>query len=374
MEHHEVVVVGGGLAGLSAAIHLGLNQKKVLLVEKGSYPGHKVCGEYVSREVVPYLKYLGISLEDGAQIDRFQLSNRDGNTIETTLPLGGIGISRYALDHRMYKRALDLGVEVLFDTVCGITFDGDNFKVQTSQNQEINTDLLIGAFGKRSNVDKMLKRPFMEKNSPWVGVKAHYEFDGHPEDLVGIHAFKGGYGGISRTESGAVNFCYMAHYNSFKSIGNIDDFNQKIVAENPFLRELLSFGTALMSRPLTISQISFQRKRAVEDHIIMCGDAAGLIHPLCGNGMAMAIHSAQIAASLICKYLDNPQINRSDLEQEYQRQWTKNFAGRLWWGRRLQYLMLSPALSDLFLHIFSGSRRLTRSVIKRTHGKTLEVI
>ena len=51
---YEIIVIGGGLAGLTAAIHLGLEGRSVLVIEKNEYPNHKVCGEYVSNEVVPY--------------------------------------------------------------------------------------------------------------------------------------------------------------------------------------------------------------------------------------------------------------------------------------------------------------------------------
>ena len=373
MKDYDVVVIGGGLAGLSATIHLGLKSKKVLLLEKGNYPRHKVCGEYLSREILPYLYSLGINLDDGPKINRLRLSNRQGRTIESDLPLGAVGISRLALDHRLYCRAREVGVQVIFDTVTDISFSNETFTVTTVKNRTVTSDIVIGAFGKRSLVDKILKRSFMAQSNPWVAVKSHFQFDRHPEDLVGIHAFKGGYGGISKTESGTVNFCYLAHFDSFKLARNVEAFNREVVAENPFLNELLTHGKPLMSKPLTISQISFQKKEAVENHVLMCGDAAGLIHPLCGNGMAMAIHSAKIVANLVCQYLDEPEFKRADIEKAYRRQWTENFAKRLWWGRKLQYLLLNPGISDTLFYLFSGSHRLTRSVISKTHGKTLEV-
>jgi hypothetical protein len=52
--------------------------------------------------------------------------------------------------------------------------------------------IVLGAFGKRSNLDIKLKRSFIQKQSHWLGVKAHYKLD-FPEDYVGLHHFKGGY-------------------------------------------------------------------------------------------------------------------------------------------------------------------------------------
>ena len=323
---------------------------------------------------MPYLNQLGINLSDAAEIHTLQLSTVSGKILNTDLPLGGIGISRYALDYRLYERASQLGVDFIFDSVTDIVFSDNQFDLFTQEGEHIKTSLTLGAFGKRSSVDKLLKRPHFEKSAPWLGVKTHLRFNKHPNNTVGVHAFRGGYGGISMTESGAVNFCYLAHYNEFKKVGNIEDFNSEVVSENPFLRELLTEGESLFSKPLSIAQISFQQKDAIDHHILMCGDAAGLIHPLCGNGMAIAIHSGKIAALLIGRYLEEPSFKRVDLEKEYRKAWKSQFSGRLWWGRRLQSILLNPFLSDNLFHIFSSSRVLTTSVIRKTHGKSLETI
>ena len=60
MKKYDTIIVGGGLAGLTCALHLSQQNCSVLLLEKYSYPHHKVCGEYVSNEVLPYLNSLGI--------------------------------------------------------------------------------------------------------------------------------------------------------------------------------------------------------------------------------------------------------------------------------------------------------------------------
>ena len=59
----EVLIIGGGLAGLTSAIHLTKMGCKVIVIEKNSYPKHKVCGEYISNEVLPYFKWLNFDIE-----------------------------------------------------------------------------------------------------------------------------------------------------------------------------------------------------------------------------------------------------------------------------------------------------------------------
>ena len=115
----DVLIVGGGLAGLSSAIHLSKQNLSVLVIEKNSYPKHKVCGEYISNEVLPYLEFLDIDVfKLGAKkIDKFQLSTTKGQLISADLPLGGFGISRFCLDEALANKALENGVEILQDVV-----------------------------------------------------------------------------------------------------------------------------------------------------------------------------------------------------------------------------------------------------------------
>lgn len=373
MEQYDVIIIGGGLAGLTAAIHLSKEQHSVLVIERKTYPHHKVCGEYVSNEILPYLNSLGITpMSTGAkQINKLQLSTVSGKSATTELPLGGFGISRYAFDHLMYEKAIASGVIFEFESVVSIKYKTSKFQVFTENNKSFTSNIVIGAYGKRSLLDKQLSRDFINQKSTWLGVKAHYAFDDFPDDKVALHNFKGGYGGLSKTESGAVNFCYLASYENFKKAKSVAVFNEQVVSQNPFLNEFLSKAVPLFKEPLTIAQISFDQKKAVENHILMCGDTAGLIHPLCGNGMAMAIHSAKIASECIHVYLIDDQYDRSQLEADYTKAWSANFKHRLWMGRRMQSLFLNEKRSNLALKTVVKSPLLLRKLIKSTHGKPI---
>ena len=116
MGGYDIIIIGGGLAGLTAALHLTQNSYKVLVIEKEQYPNHKVCGEYVSNEVKPYLKSLGVKLDEipYASINKLQLTTISGAGIATKLPLGGFGVSRHALDYSLYKTAINKKVTFLF--------------------------------------------------------------------------------------------------------------------------------------------------------------------------------------------------------------------------------------------------------------------
>jgi flavin-dependent dehydrogenase len=373
MQYYDVIVIGGGLAGLTAAVHLSQNGHQVVVFEKQRYPHHKVCGEYVSNEVVPYLNRLGVSLEaaEAVAIDSIILSTVGGKSMETGLPLGGKGISRFAFDNLLYRRALACGVIFQFQRVTSIELKDFIFEVVTYSNKTYTSKLVIGAYGKRSSLDKTLNRDFVAKKSSWLAVKGHYKYDNFPEQSVALHSFKGGYGGLSKTETGAVNFCYLVSYDSFQMEASIDSFEANVVAQNPFLQEFLQHAIPLFKEPLTIAQISFHPKKAVDNHILMCGDTAGLIHPLCGNGMAMAIHSAKIAAEVVDDFLKQNTASRETLEKNYQKRWNVHFQRRLWMGRRLQSLLLNPKLSAFALSAIIKQPRIWRRLIRNTHGKPI---
>lgn len=373
--HLDVIIVGGGLAGLAAAIDLKKQNCSVLVIEKNTYPHHKVCGEYVSNEIKTYLEYLGVDISSVGivAIDTLQLSTKSGKSAKTKLPLGGFGISRYLFDNLLYKKALALGVAFEFDSAIEILFDDDFFEVMLSTKEKYTSKVVIGAFGKRSNLDKKLNRKFIQQKSPWLGVKCHYEFDEFPSNLVALHNFDGGYGGLSKTEDGSINFCYLTSFKSFKKYNSIEKFNKNIVSQNPYLGDFLAKANATFKSPLSIAQISFERKKAVENHVLMCGDSAGLIHPLCGNGMAMAIHSAKIASDCIVNYLKDYNCNRNMLEQTYTKLWKKEFESRLRMGRIIQSILMNETASKFAIATIAQSEKILQSMIKRTHGNPILV-
>ena len=373
MPHNaDVLIIGGGLAGLTAGIHLGQQGLRVRLIEKLAYPHHKVCGEYVSNEVLPYLEQLGVHIGtlNPAHINRFLLSTTSGKSVESRLPLGGFGVSRYALDHLLYQCAVTSGVDVVQTQVNEVTFQSNTFSVTTSEDQTYHAPVVIGAYGKRSLLDKQLQRGFMEQESPWLGVKAHYEAD-FPEDLVSLHNFDGGYCGLSRVENGVVNACYLANYASFKRYKNVDAFQQQVLLKNPRLHHFFASAKPLFEKPLVISQISFSQKQPVENHVLMCGDTAGLIHPLCGNGMAMAIHSAKILSELLVHYFGGAIGDRKMLEEQYAAAWQRAFSKRLTAGRMLQAILQNKLATSVIMNSVQIVPQILPIVIKQTHGKPI---
>ncbi|MFM2369539.1 MAG: hypothetical protein RL619_1849 [Bacteroidota bacterium] len=372
MKNNEVLIIGGGLAGLTAAIHLSKIGFQITVVEKNEFPKHKVCGEYISNEVLPYLNWLDLKIADlnPTTITKLEFSTSSGKKIKSILPLGGFGISRYTLDEYLYKKAIENGCKIILDTVETIVFENEMFTVTISNKVILKSKIVIGAFGKRSTIDQKLNRNFIQKKSPWLAVKGHYSGDFH-NDLVGLYNFKGGYCGVSKVENDVINICYLADYETFKQYKNVEEYQNNVVSQNPNLKAIFEKSNMLFENPLTISQISFEKKQAVEDHILMIGDTAGLIHPLCGNGMAMAIHSAKIVSELVEKYYNNKIKSRNELEEKYIKEWNFNFSKRLKMGRLLSNLLQKQKLSGVLMRILIAFPFLLSKIIKKTHGKPI---
>lgn len=371
-KQYDVIIIGGGLAGLTSAIHLSKAKFKVLLIEKNAYPKHKVCGEYVSNEVLPYLAYLGFNpFKFGAKkISKFELTTHNNKSISANLPLGGFGMSRYDMDFRLYQLALKNGIEVLQDTVVDVHFENDNFQVKTKLQSNFNTKIVIGSYGKRSNLDVQFNRKFIKKKSPYLGVKIHVSGD-FPEDKVALHNFKGGYCGVSKVENNHINLCYITNFEAFKKHKDIEAFQEQVLFKNEALKWLFTNSKPAFEKPLTISQISFKTKQPIENHIIMCGDTAGMIHPLCGNGMGMAIRSAQLASVLIIDYLHGKIASRKTLETAYTKRWKKTFGLRLKAGHAIAYLFRQDSLAPKLLTVLRWFPFLMPLIIKMTHGKPM---
>lgn len=375
---YDVVIVGGGLAGLVSACILATHKKRVLLIEKKEYPFHKVCGEYISNEVVGYLQSLGFDpFQYGASvINRLRISTPSGKNVHADLDFGGFGLSRYVMDGAIYNLAKDKGADVLTNSkVTDIRFINEGFEIDVADKGMIAAKLIIGAYGKRDVLDKKLDRDFIQKHTGYMGVKYHVRLD-YPLDEIGLDNFLGGYCGIAKIEEDKYNICYLYKRNEKVKFKNLQELEETILYRNPVLRRIFTSAEFISRKPEAINEICFSRKRLIENHILMCGDAAGLITPLCGNGMSMAITGAKLLVELIIDsgILDRQNIStsdRSNLENRYSRVWQKQFTSRLFWGRTIQGFFGVPVVTDLCIRSIAAMPQIKKWLINATHGKPL---
>jgi menaquinone-9 beta-reductase len=368
----KIAIIGGGLAGLVSANILSRKGLDVHVIEKKIYPFHRVCGEYISNETIPFLKSLDLFPEEffPPSIRNFLLSAVSGKYEKLPLDLGGFGVSRYIFDEFLFKKAQASGAEFWLNTEAeNIVFHdrANKFEVTTSRGNII-ADVVIGSFGKRSKLDVQLNRSFIQKRSPYVGIKYHIKSD-HPADLIALHNFPGGYCGMSNVENDKTNLCYLTHRDNVRKYKNIRDMEEAVLFINPLLKHVFANADFLFEKPEVINEISFETKSPVEDHILMAGDAAGMITPLCGNGMAMAIHAAKIASELVTEYCTTNSLTREQLEKAYTHRWEKTFATRLWAGRQIQNLFGNEWASNIAINLAIHVKPVAQIIMRNTHGK-----
>jgi len=364
---YDCMIIGGGLAGLSLSILLSKKGLTVLLLEKKSYPYHKVCGEYVSMESKEFLMSLGIPIDEMnvPLINTLQLSAVSGKRLEQTLDMGGFGISRYLLDHSLASIAKESGVTLLENvTVHKYEREGDLFTVFATTGV-YKGKVLSASFGKLSlgNFYRSLV-----KHQNWVGVKYHVKYTG-AANMISLHNFNGGYCGMSMIENNTWCLCYLVKASQLKRYSNqVSVLEKEELCKNPYLKEIFENAEFLFDKPVTISNVTFSVKKPVDNNVFYLGDAAGTIAPLSGNGMSNAMRAANLLSIYIVDFFEG-KYSLTQTAKAYEREWKKTFSKRISVGRWIQYLFCKSTMTTFFIGLVKALKPLRLMIIKQTHGE-----
>lgn len=369
---YDAVVIGGGIAGTSAAIDLARRGHRVLLAERQRYPMHKLCGEFLSVEVGNVFERLGVLdeiKEAGAhRITEVSITSPKGASFQSSLPGEALGISRRRLDHLLVERASSVGACVWEGaTVQAVAGSLANGFVVDVDGRQVKSRLVIGAFGRSSALDRKLDRAHLAKTTPWVGFKAHFEGLRLPHRIE-LHAFAGGYCGLSHVEEGRVNVCWITHRDALKAAGGKpQDMIDHTFRTNPALAARCAVLRPAWDSFLAVSQISFKSRNPFEQDVCMIGDAAGMIAPLCGDGMAMALRSAELASAFSDGFLRSER--REDaFRHAYTSAWKKEFGLRMRLGRYLHRAYTNAYAAQYGILLCSAFPALGRWFIRATRG------
>ncbi|MBI2214060.1 MAG: NAD(P)/FAD-dependent oxidoreductase [Acidobacteria bacterium] len=359
---YDVAIAGAGPGGATLAALLAQQGLAVVLFDRDEFPRDKLCGEFLSYDALAPLELIGLLAEldaNGATaIDRCRIVGPHAR-YELEFPHIARGISRLRLDAMLVRRAAALGANVREGwSVDAVQRTSDGFLLQLRDRereaQEATARILVGAWGRWGRIDRQLERPFTrDMGRRHFGFKRHYRSlttsapgdDESTPGAIDLYSFTRGYLGVNAVEGGTVNICGLVHASALDGLrGGWETFVDSLPAEGEHLRRLFASHEPAQAQFLSSEPVIFAARSPVVNGILMVGDAAGIIDPLAGNGMAMAIQSALVAAAAI---VENGLRDVDATAAQYDASYRALFLDRIRWSRRVSKLLARPKLVDL---------------------------
>ncbi len=303
----SVLVAGGGVAGAAAACLLAQRGREVLLIEREREPHDKICGEFVSGEAVGALAHLGIDVAGlgAAPIRAVRLAH--GERLATArLPFAAWGLSRRVLDESLLARAAELGAGLLRGhAIRGVDARGRGLSLEVDGVGRFDAASVLLATGKHDlrGARRALDRP----PEDLIGLKMYFTLAPAERDSLRGHVeialFDGGYAGLQLVEGDRANLCLLVGRAEFDAAGRCwDGLVEALRRDCPHLDRRLAGASALLARPVSIFRVPYgwvHRPRPDDPAgLFRLGDQAGVIPSFCGDGMAIALHTAFAAARL----------------------------------------------------------------------------
>jgi len=310
----SITIAGGGLAGLATGIALRLKGVAVELHEAGTYPRHRVCGEFISGLSETSINALGIghALRDCARHRSTGWYFGGRQVLSTTLPEPALAISRHRLDIRLAEMFTQLG---------GVLHERSRIDDSAREG-------LVWAAGRRA-----------ERGSQWVGLKMHFHDLALSQGLE-MHLGEGSYVGVTPVEDGRINVCGLfRHLPSLNASGSQRLIETIRLAGMNQLYNRLVGATPDEASLSGVSAIRFGIQAAASDRFVL-GDAQSMIPPFTGNGMTMAFQSAEMATPILISYANGGIPWQSAVDRIHGAQQSR-FRRRLSWSRWLHPVLCS---------------------------------
>lgn len=349
-EEADVAVIGGSLAGSAAAAALARGGARVVVLERARFPRPKLCGEFLSHEALPLLDGLGVRaglVAAGAEaIGRFALWRPDGRRVEAPLPAPVLSVSRELLDTAVARAAEALGASYRFGaTVTSIEGDlGSGFHV-SGTGAAVQARVVVGAWGRYSPLDGKLRRPFFGTPAAHFGFRKHLTGDTERfRGRIHLHLFDGGYLGLARVEGGVLNMAALARPDvATAAHHDLDELLARLCAGSDALRADLAGVTPAPGPVLLSEPVHLGPREAVVGDVLLAGDAAGVLDPWTGTGMATALATGDAAAAPILGFLGG-QLDRARLVRAHRAGHRRILGHRyLWSGLFRPFLGGGPA-------------------------------
>lgn len=343
-----IVIIGGGLAGLTLGIGLRQRDVPVVIWEAGTYPRHRVCGEFISgrgQDVLERLNLTPILFGCGARRAATaaffsSYSSKTAPVRVLPLPQSAICISRDLLDASLAQEFRQLG---------GVLRLNEHWNQQSDEG-------IVWASGRKPSTESGGYR--------WIGIKAH-ACNVHLKADLETHIGSDGYVGLCRLNGSVTNVCAL-----LRARGPIPDlaktWQQRLRGEEKsVLRSHMSEAQFIPDTFCATAGFSLAPQQARESPDIRIGDALTMIPPFTGNGMSMAFEAASIAIDPLSDY-SHGQLDWAEAHCAIARRIDRTFAGRLQISALLHRALFHHRVARMLISLTSRNPALWHLLFKVT--------
>lgn len=340
---YDLIVIGGGPAGASAALEGVRRGLRVLLIEKERFPRYKPCGGALSERA---RSYLGFRISEGvidAETSRIRIFFRGRCAEISRSERLSTLVTRSAFDEMLVRRAEEAGAEVLFGRkATEVSEMGEGVRIRAGDTYEGRT--LVLADGHTG----MLSRKMRPRNE-MTGMCLVSEVAAEKiSDSMEIH--------FGEADMG---YAWVFPHGSYLSVGAGGLRPSKIRGLMERLMSSRGFHGKIHGHTIPLSGPS---RYLAGGRTMLCGDSAGMVDPFTGEGIAYAVRSGQIAAEVAAEHLSDG----CDLV-EYQRRCKNEFGDDL----RASFLLarIMHRFPDQLFNMFMDDRSLLERYIDiHAHG------
>jgi flavin-dependent dehydrogenase len=316
MASFDVLVIGGGPAGASAALLLARAGRSVAVIEKSAFPRRKVCGEYIAPPAASFLRSLGVPLR--AEIRRISVWGSRSVSAPLPAPYAST-LAREDLDAFLLKKASEAGAAVFQPLkAASLMKTADGFLCES-----IEARTVVAAHGSWEPGGL----PTQHRHRPpgasdLLAFKAHFHGADFAADTIALIPFPGGYGGVLMLGEGRATFACCIRRDALEALrrpgvpAGESVFRHALRASAELKRSFEKARTEeawLASGPLRPGV-----RHPYREGIYAVGNAAGEVHPIVGQGISLALQSA----ALLSATFDMPLV--------YERECRKLYARALW--------------------------------------------